>query len=153
MQISTASKDRHGSLSDRHTILLVDDDEAFRHGLAENLREDGHGVLEYSDPTEIPPLTRMAPVDLLITDYLMKGEDGLTFARRFHAAHPSVPVLLVTICCTPPLDGSFVSVLSKPFAYDQLHEIVHALTAEAATLVNPNRRGRRQRKTPVRPHS
>ena len=33
------------------------------------------------------------------------------------------------------------------------HEIVHALTAEAATLVNPNRRGRRQRKTPVRPHS
>ena len=118
------------------TILLIDDDDDFRHGLAENLRDDGYGVQEYAAPGEVP-LPQLAGIELAITDYLMAGENGLHFARRLHTAHPSVPVVMITAYSTPALEqeaaaSGFISVLLKPVGYECVHRLVEHLVDRRA---------------------
>jgi DNA-binding NtrC family response regulator len=116
-------------------VLIVDDDEAFRHGLAENLRDDGHRVVEYGSPEEMPALETLPQPRLLITDYQMRGEDGLRLARRFHRAHPEVPVIIVTAHWSEHLDAAvsnspFLNVHRKPVEYGAFHEVVHQLAGK-----------------------
>jgi two-component system nitrogen regulation response regulator GlnG len=118
-------------------ILLVDNDEDFRHGLAENLRDDGHQVLEFSRPGDLPPLAQLGAVELAVTDYLMEGgENGLAFAHRFHGARPKVPVVLLTAYSTAQIEAAaarsgFISLLHKPLDYGQLQRIISRLVASS----------------------
>jgi DNA-binding NtrC family response regulator len=119
---------------DEMHIIVLDDDEPFRNGLAENLREDGHRVEEYCGPTEVPPLGTLSSVHVVITDHQMSphGPDGLTFADTFHRVHPTVPIVLVTACGSQLLDAQvalrdFVHLCRKPIGYGDLHSLVHEL--------------------------
>jgi DNA-binding NtrC family response regulator len=118
------------------SVLLIDDDEVFRHGLADNLREDGHAVLEYPAPCEVPALSTLAEVSVVVTDYEMPGSDGLGFADRVHTARPSLPVVILTANRQGPLvtdaaTRSFVHLVYKPVDYQQLHQLLHTLSAGA----------------------
>ena len=86
---------RSGEMS----ILLVDDDDDFRYGLAENLRDDGHEVREYSNPTQVS-VGQLDGIDLVVTDQTMAHEDGLSFAQRVHDLRPRIPIILVTASST-----------------------------------------------------
>jgi FixJ family two-component response regulator len=115
-------------------ILLVDDDPAFRSGLASIFREDGHEVLDYDDPSKLPAYDTLGHVSLLLTDYQMPVQDGLSLADEFHAAHPEVPVILITGCSEPRIDDEasrrgFLHVLHKPVTYGDVHDMVHRLTS------------------------
>jgi CheY-like chemotaxis protein len=117
-------------------ILLVDDEGSFRDSLAEMLRDDGHEVLAYSEPDALPPLRTLSGVDLLLTDYDMPKTNGLTLADRFHACHPTVPVLLATAYRTG-LDAEvarrpFVRLVQKPIPYETLHRLIHACAGTLA---------------------
>lgn len=106
-------------------VLLLDDDDGFRRSLAHLLRDDGYNVLDYSNPGHVPPLNTLAPVTALIVDYEMASESGISFADRFHAAHPDAPVILVTANVGRGLDRqlyarSWIMLWRKPFSYDQL---------------------------------
>jgi DNA-binding NtrC family response regulator len=73
----------------------------------------------------------------VITDYLMAGENGLSFARRFHTAHPSVPFVMITADSTPEVEkeaaaSSFISVLHKPVRYERVHRLVEHLAGHNA---------------------
>jgi len=114
-------------------VLVVDDDENFRNAVADNLRDDGHPVLESDAPSRLPPLARLEQVALVVTDYQMPASDGLAFADAFHAAHPDVPIVLVSAQWTSDLRiqtaaRSFLRVLRKPVDYDDLHALLHQLT-------------------------
>lgn len=71
---------------------------------------------------------------LVIADDDLEGEDGVTLADRFHAAHPDVPLILVASIQTDRLERSamarsFVTLFCKPVNYEELHEaILHLLT-------------------------
>ncbi len=111
-------------------ILLIDDDESFRIALAANLRDDGHQVHEYSAPHEVPTVASLKTGTLVITDLQMPGVSGLSFAETFHAAHPTVPIVLITaygpsslVFCT----RDFLHVRRKPFDYEDLHGLLHQL--------------------------
>ncbi len=113
-------------------VLLLDDDETFGTALRELLHDDGHAVRAYRSIAELPPLRELPPLAAMITDYqLGGGEDGLSFAQRFHAAHPEAPVILVTAFATDYLTQAvaalpYVSLLRKPFHYEDLHRLLHA---------------------------
>ena len=114
-------------------VVIVDDDEGFRHGLAEHLRDDGHKVAEYGSPCELPALETLSRASLLITDYQMPGEDGLHLAQRFHAANPQIPVIIVTAYGSEHLsrlatDLTFLSLYPKPLDYFGFHQLIHKLT-------------------------
>jgi DNA-binding NtrC family response regulator len=113
-------------------ILLLDDDVVFRKGLALHLRKDGHEVVEYDSPTEIPDLDGLGELDLVLTDYQMQGKDGLAFADDFHGLHRDVPVVMLTAYWSQHLDGEvsrrqFLRLLQKPVDYFQLHDLIHSL--------------------------
>jgi DNA-binding NtrC family response regulator len=113
-------------------VLVVDDDDGFRSAVVDNLRDDGHPVLECQDPSEVPPLAGLNQVALVVTDYHMPVIDGLAFADAFHAVHPGVPVVLVSAQWTPDVTTQattrgFMRVLHKPIDYDDLHTLLHQL--------------------------
>ncbi len=112
--------------------MLVDDDPNFRADLTDLLCEDGFAVRVYGSPVEVPPLETLDKIALMITDYEMPEENGLAFADRFHAAHPNVPVVLLTGYCATVLEGSlrarrFVHLCSKPFGFEEFHSLLHRL--------------------------
>ncbi len=115
-------------------VLLIDDDDNFRHALAENLRDDGFQVVDYAAARELPPLTALGAVKVLVTDYDLPGTNGLILAERFHAAYPNVPIIMVTGAYTRHLEAQaaargLVLVLPKPLEYDKLHRLLHHIPA------------------------
>jgi DNA-binding NtrC family response regulator len=111
-------------------ILLVDDDDAFRVGLAENLREDGHAVRDFSGSAAIPTEHPFAGYDVLITDFRMDGvETGLDLASQFRRELPDTPVVVVTAFADDRLDHEIeqlpgITLLGKPIDYDALHAVI-----------------------------
>jgi DNA-binding NtrC family response regulator len=100
------------------------------------LRDDGHEVLAYEAPAAIPPLDTLVGVELLLTDYEMPQTNGLELADRFHALHPTIPVLLTTAYRTG-LEAEvarrpFVRMIQKPIPYDTLHAMIHDCAAMPA---------------------
>lgn len=143
-------------------ILLIDPDEAFRTALGAILREDGHPVLEFRSPAELPPPASLGGVDVAIDDCSRSEATGLAFAAEFRAAHPGVPLILLTACDAegPPepwRELYAVQVVPKPVEYEPFHALIHGLAdragrppAVAASRSAP-RRGPRQGRAPECP--
>lgn len=76
-------------------LLIIDDDPAFRSSLSEMLTDLGHQVREASHVEAGLQSLRSEPVDLVITDLKLAGEDGLAFLRQ--AQHiKAVPCIMLT---------------------------------------------------------
>jgi DNA-binding NtrC family response regulator len=110
-------------------VLLLDDDDDFRSALAANLVDDGYVVRHFARPGDLPPLTSFEGLTMLILDYQIAGEDGLAFADRFHATHPSVPVVMLTAYRSRFLDSQvasrdFITLHRKPVDYEELASLL-----------------------------
>jgi len=109
-------------------VVVVDDAEAFRHALAENLRDDGHPVGEHGDPRDVGSLDG---VDVLITDFEMRSMDGVAYADLAHTEWPRIAIVLITAYWTVELENAlavrpFVRLWRKPVDYDLVHAELHA---------------------------
>jgi PAS domain S-box-containing protein len=107
----------------RH-VLLVDDDNAVRSVLAEQLRELGFKVDEVADgPSAIDRLKGNGHYDVLLTDFAMPGMNGLDTIRTAVEQRPSIRALLMTGYADEDSVAdarSKVPVLRKPINLDQL---------------------------------
>ncbi len=116
------------------TVLVVDDDDSFRSGVAANLEDDGHLVYQFEDPRDVPP-TALDAAHVVVSDYQMAEIDGITFADGVHARRPELQVVLATAYWTVEMEAevaarsSYVRLCRKPMDYDDLHQLVHALIA------------------------
>ena len=79
-------------------ILVIDDDAAFRDGLAETLRDLGHAVTEAGSGEEGVRLYAAAAPELVFLDLRMPGMGGMAALERLRgaAAAPAVPVVVLT---------------------------------------------------------
>ena len=79
-------------------VLVVDDEPAVRHLVAEVLREEGHAVLLAEDgPAALELLASQPPVALLVTDVgLPGGLNGRQLADAARARQPALRVLFIT---------------------------------------------------------
>lgn len=116
----------------RIPILLVDEDPVFRQALADNLRIDGHQVVECTTGTGALPAIQIAPCVALIAEYTMAGGvNGMHLADEFRASR-SGPTLLLTTqeggLVTAHVEvRPYVELLLKPVVYDRLHDVLHDL--------------------------
>lgn len=113
------------------SILLVDREPAFRAALTGMLREDGHGVFECPDATDLPPLDLVGLIDVLVSAHDMPAQNGVWLADRFHAARPAVPVILLATYRPFALEGPerpFLRLIEKPVPYEALHGVIHELS-------------------------
>ena len=79
-------------------ILVVEDEEAVRELVTEGLGRDGYKVLAAGDALEALSLLERhsRPIDLLLTDLMMPGMNGIDLARRLMPLHPGMKVLLMS---------------------------------------------------------
>jgi two-component system OmpR family response regulator len=77
------------------TLLVVDDDPDLRSLLHDYLTEQGYRVLEAGDGSGMWAQLASNPIDLIILDLMLPGDDGLTLCRNVRARQQT-PILMLT---------------------------------------------------------
>ena len=78
-------------------ILIVDDDPHIRSLLGEHLTRQGFRVSGVGNGREMRAVLAQSPVDLVVLDLLLPGEDGYALFRAIKASeHRAVPVVMLT---------------------------------------------------------
>ena len=77
-------------------VLVVDDHDTMREGMAVTLQKQGHSVVAAKSGAEALVASRKAPFDLVITDLKMDGVDGLTLVGELRTDRPDAVVMVVT---------------------------------------------------------
>ena len=99
-------------------VLLVEDEADVRHIVAEILRRAGH-VVHVADGLAAAEAAceGLARLDLLLTDLVLPGGNGLEVARRVRSRYPEVPVLFMSGYSEPVFAGAqpVEHLLQKPF--------------------------------------
>src|SRR5262245_27438564 len=105
-------------------IWVVDDDRSVRFVLSTALRDAGYQVDGFDSAAAALSALRQRPApDLLFTDVRMPGEDGLVLLEKLKAAHPDLPVIVMSaytdVASTAgAFRGGAHEFLSKPFDLD-----------------------------------
>ena len=81
-------------------ILIADDEDGIRQSLAGVFRDEGYDVVEAADGTTAIEQLERCEVDLIITDLIMPGADGLEVLERAREIRPQVLVLIMTAHAT-----------------------------------------------------
>jgi CheY-like chemotaxis protein len=79
-----------------YTILFVEDETPVRDLVIRILSEKGFRVFAASDAHEALRLLAAHPIDLLFTDVVMPGMDGVQLARQAKRLRPTIKVLFTT---------------------------------------------------------
>ena len=78
------------------TILVVDDDEAIRTLLQEELEDEGYKVLIATNARDALKMVAAEPLDLVILDIRMPGMGGLEALPRILGIKEGLPVIMNT---------------------------------------------------------
>lgn len=119
------------------TILVVEDEEPLRRMLVKSLQESGYRVLEAANSVEALPLGEHFEnqIDMLVTDVVMPGMNGIELAERIKAARPDIAVLFVSGYAQDELSrrgADFVKgnlLLVKPFSHETLLRCIRQVLA------------------------
>lgn len=113
------------------TILLVDDEELVRIGTGEMLSDLGYKVVEANSGAEALRLLRTGDApDLMITDYLMPGMNGVALIEHARRLAPTMEMMLITGYSTVAQGpAATVPRLAKPFRQADLAALVAELLA------------------------
>ena len=82
------------------TVLIVDDDDALRAGLAETIADLGYQPVEAADGAAGLGLLSVRPVHAVLLDLRMPGMDGLEVLARMRAQPAPPPVAVLTAVAT-----------------------------------------------------
>ena len=113
-------------------ILLVEDEQAIGDFVARGLREEGFAVEWATDGDAGWHHLKTEVWDVVLLDWWLPGQDGLTVLKKFRAAGCETPVLMLTARDALSdrvrgLDGGANDYLCKPFAFEELLARVRAL--------------------------
>jgi DNA-binding response OmpR family regulator len=131
----------------RLNILVVEDNDEFRHTLLDILSRDGHRVSGVDCAEAVAE--QSASFELVLIDLNLPGEDGLALARRLRRAQPNIGIIMVTARQLPGerVDGYASGAdlyLPKPVDLNELRAAIVALSrrlnpehTEQALWLNP----------------
>jgi len=77
-------------------ILIVDDEAIVRTGLAEFLRQEDYEVSTASSAEEAKEIIPNLNVDLVLSDIVMEGEDGMVLLAFLRENYPDLSVIMMT---------------------------------------------------------
>ena len=108
-------------------ILIAEDDPAVRQFVARALVHDGHEVHTVDDGLQAVEDLDENTYDLLITDIVMPGLDGIALALKATKEHPDMAILMMTGFAAERqrahnLDALIHEVVPKPFSLKQICE-------------------------------
>lgn len=113
----------------KFTILVIDDEENIRNGLAANFEMEDYTVKTAASGKEGLSIIEKGDIDLVITDLRMDGISGEEVVRKVTVENPGIPVIVLTghgsidAAVNAMRDGAY-DFLTKPLNLDQLNMIV-----------------------------
>jgi YesN/AraC family two-component response regulator len=110
-------------------VLIVDDEAAIRELICSVLTMKGHETLEARDGLEALELARRCPCDLVITDQVMPGLNGLELIERLSAERYPARYLLISGFGFEDEEERGLPFLAKPFTVTQLVEILEKVAS------------------------
>ena len=112
-------------------VLVVDDDEGDRLGLAAMLSGAGHEVSTARDGDEALELYVAKRIHVVVTDMVMPGRDGLSLISALRNLDPGASVIAISGKSRSQLEASKIfgarHILAKPVDRDQLVRAVAAV--------------------------
>ena len=128
-------------------LLVVDDEVELMTALCESLRDEGYDAVGYSDPAAGLAALRDGEFDVLLSDLMMPGTDGIQLLRQGFAADPDLVGIIMTgqgsiqTAVEAMKAGAFDYIL-KPFRLQQVLPVLDRAT-EVRRLRRENTRLRR----------
>lgn len=106
-------------------VLVVEDEAHTRKGLAILLQEEGYEVATAANGREALQIVAAWPVDIVLCDYRLPGEDGLSVCQRLSSIKNTIAQFLVTAYLTPELRGiaraaGIEKIFCKPINVEEL---------------------------------
>src|SRR5919199_57254 len=106
-------------------ILIADDHDALRRGLARGLTEAGHEVEEASNGNAAIEKLHDSYFDVVLSDLKMGGSDGMDVLRTTKALHPTTAVILMTAfgsvnTAVEAMKNGAFDYVQKPFEIEEM---------------------------------
>jgi len=113
-------------------LLVVDDDPKLRELLRRYLAENQFEVSLAQDGPAMNRLLQRQPVDLIVLDLMLPGEDGLSIVRRLRGGGDTTPVIMLTakgddVDRIVGLEMGADDYIAKPFNPRELLARIHAV--------------------------
>lgn len=141
----------------KHRILVADDHALVREGIGKVLGLDDRLVVagEAVSAAEVLARLKRGGIDLVLLDLLMPGATDVDLIKRVVAAHPKVPVLVLTMHADPhiarrALEAGALGYLTKDASPELLVDAVHHVLA-GRSYVDPSLSGALIRGEPASP--
>ena len=111
------------------SILIVDDERGLLSSLVMAFETQGYRSAGAASGAEALDLLRQTPFDVVLTDLVMPGMDGLALLDRVHADFPDTEIILMTGGATVEsavraLKGGAYDYVVKPFRLAEIYRIV-----------------------------
>lgn len=119
------------------SILIVEDEDAYRESLAFNLRKDGFDVGDAADGETGLTMAKSGDWDLVLLDLMLPGMSGTEVCRRLRASKDT-PVIMVTakdevIDRIVGLEIGADDYVTKPYSYRELLARIRAVLRRKAS--------------------
>ena len=113
-------------------VLVVEDEATIADFLIRGLREEGYVVEHAADGGTAWNMLRSSEWDLIVLDWWLPNQDGLSLLQRFRQIGHHTPVLFLTARDAVSdrvrgLDAGADDYLAKPFAFEELLARIRAL--------------------------
>ena len=129
-------------------LLVVDDDDDILDLLRGFFEKHDFGVTTAADGSAMFAALASEPIDLVILDVMLKGDDGFTLCRQLQADERRIPVIMLTAMADQVdrivgLEIGADDYLTKPFDQRELLARVKAVLrrTKSASLFSPDEAG------------
>jgi CheY-like chemotaxis protein len=115
-------------------VLVVEDEQDLRDGLAEVLRDEGHEVETAENGAEGLDRARQFRPEVILLDLMMPVMNGWQFleSQQLDPALSRIPVIVVSAAARVAAGKTVVEHLSKPFNVVQLLSVVERVALPKA---------------------
>jgi two-component system response regulator FlrC len=124
--------------SPKRTVVVVEDDDAWRSTIADWLKAKGCHVLALSRGDWVTTALKTYSVDAVILDVHLPGPSGLEVLRSLRLQWPVLPVIITTAFGGPGAQAAAIqdgatAYLEKPFSLRRLTTVMDRVTRTSGT--------------------
>ena len=126
-------------------VWIVDDDRSIRWVLEKALSREGLPWRSFENAIEVQNALENETPAVLVSDVRMPGESGLSLLKKIKAAHPQVPVIVMTAfsdldTAVQAFQGGAFEYLPKPFDVEQALDLIRRAAAVTETAPSTEER-------------
>ncbi len=125
------------------SIAVVEDHKALREVFVEHLRNEGDQVFDCSCAEELDEFYVANKADILILDVNLPGENGISIAKRYRNAYPSIHIIMLTVRADVKdkiigYESGADIYLPKPVSADELSAAINSIRRRVLGLRGAN---------------